>query len=203
MKALHSYIFSRNFLITNVPFYGNCFAFNTVYKNSRSKEKKAILSSISGPTFGLNIILALDQRNYMKNGITEQVNVIKNIITFVKMWNYLDGNNISNINYYSFLYLLKTGRATSCCSWSWGVAFSGWIWSGCESSDFYQTRYFGSNILIIMICSAVRNIMKFMIQFQYCASFHSFISRLNWRGKKLLMHPIVAAHGMALTTQNL
>ena len=79
LKFLHSYNFSRNFLITNVPFYGNCFAFNTVYKNSRSKEKKSILSSISGPSFGLNIILALDQRNYMKNGITEQVNAIKSI----------------------------------------------------------------------------------------------------------------------------
>ena len=95
-KFLHSYTFSRNFLITNVPFYGNCFAFNTVYKNNRSKEKKSVLSSISGPSFGLNIILALDQRNYMKNGITEQVNEIKNIY-YVSLTAELDGKHIHHL----------------------------------------------------------------------------------------------------------
>ena len=102
MKFLHSFVFSRNFLITNVPFYGNCFAFNTVYKNSRSKEKKSILSSISGPSFGLNIILALDQRNYMKNGITEQVNAIKSIyyVSLNMALNMME--NISIISYYDF-----------------------------------------------------------------------------------------------------
>ena len=60
-------------MVTNVPRYGNCYSFNTVYEKEQEKAMGTLQSSIAGPSFGLNIILALDQRNYMKNGVTEQV----------------------------------------------------------------------------------------------------------------------------------
>ena len=60
-------------MVTNVPRYGNCYSFNTVYEKEQKKAKGILQSSIAGPSFGLNIILSLDQRNYMKNGVTEQV----------------------------------------------------------------------------------------------------------------------------------
>ena len=39
------------------------------------------LSSLTGPSFGLNLIVALDQIDYMKGGITKQVKSIILIIT--------------------------------------------------------------------------------------------------------------------------
>ena len=38
------------------------------------------LSSLTGPSFGLNLIVALDQIDYMKGGITKQVKSIGLII---------------------------------------------------------------------------------------------------------------------------
>ena len=78
------YSIFRDFHITNVPQYGNCFMFNSRYnfkdsimydnKNNITKDtEKRRLSSLTGPSFGLNLIANLDQINYMDGEITKQV----------------------------------------------------------------------------------------------------------------------------------
>ena len=67
------FIFSRNFKPINVALYGNCFVFNTNYNIERDRLGGRRVSSLTGPSFGLNLIVKLDQINYMKGGITKQV----------------------------------------------------------------------------------------------------------------------------------
>ena len=68
----------------NVAQYGNCYSFNskynlqddTLYKvedNKHTDSGKRRLSSLTGPSFGLNLIVSLDQIDYMKGGVTKQV----------------------------------------------------------------------------------------------------------------------------------
>ena len=70
----------------NVAQYGNCYVFNSKYNHEddtlfKFKDTKYIstgkrrLSSLTGPSFGLNLIVALDQIDYMKGGVTKQVRV--------------------------------------------------------------------------------------------------------------------------------
>ena len=74
----------RNFLQLNVPQYGNCFTFNSkynvedtaIYKKENASYKdtgKRRLSSLTGPSFGLNLIVTLDLINYIKGAITKEV----------------------------------------------------------------------------------------------------------------------------------
>ena len=67
------FTFSRNFKPINVALYGNCFVFNTNYNEGRDRLGGRRVSSLTGPSFGLNLIVKLDQINYMKGGITKQV----------------------------------------------------------------------------------------------------------------------------------
>ena len=71
----------------NVAQYGNCYSFNSLYNMKddilyQMDGKKHVdtgqrrLSSLTGPSFGLNLIVALDQIDYMKGGITKQVKSI-------------------------------------------------------------------------------------------------------------------------------
>ena len=75
----------------NVAQYGNCYSFNSLYNMKddtlyQTKGKKHVetgqrrLSSLTGPSFGLNLIVALDQIDYMKGGITKQVKSIAQTI---------------------------------------------------------------------------------------------------------------------------
>ena len=68
----------------NVAQYGNCFIFNSKYnleddtlyrrdENQYTETEKSRLSTLTGPSFGLNLIVGLDQIDYMKGGITKQV----------------------------------------------------------------------------------------------------------------------------------
>ena len=61
---------------------GNCFMFNSEYNfndpimytnKTRKKNKSQRLSSLTGPRFGLNLIVTLDQIQYMEGAITKQV----------------------------------------------------------------------------------------------------------------------------------
>ena len=63
---------------------GNCFIFNSEYNFEdkmmyEEREEgyydtgKRRLSTLTGPSFGLNLILTLDQQNYMQGEITKQV----------------------------------------------------------------------------------------------------------------------------------
>ena len=71
----------------NVARYGNCFIFNSKYNLGddtlyvRNDDKyieteNSRLSTLTGPSFGLNLIVGLDQNEYMKGGITKQVQII-------------------------------------------------------------------------------------------------------------------------------
>ena len=64
--------------------YGNCFIFNSKYNleddtlyrrddDQYTKTDNSRLSTLTGPSFGLNLIVGLDQIDYMKGGITKQV----------------------------------------------------------------------------------------------------------------------------------
>ena len=75
----------------NVARYGNCFIFNSKYnldddtlyvKNDDKyiETGNSRLSTLTGPSFGLNLIVGLDQNEYMKGGITKQVKWIALII---------------------------------------------------------------------------------------------------------------------------
>ena len=83
----------------NVAQYGNCYSFNSKYNLKDDilyhiEDKKYVdtgqrrLSSLTGPSFGLNLIVALDQIDYMKGGITKQVKsialTIRSISRFLK-----------------------------------------------------------------------------------------------------------------------
>ena len=54
--------------------YGSCFTFNTEL-NKADDYAKFRKSSMTGPTFGLSMVLNLDQKIYLKNGITKQVRI--------------------------------------------------------------------------------------------------------------------------------
>ena len=64
--------------------YGNCFIFNSKYNleddtlyrrddDQYTKTDSSRVSTLTGPSFGLNLIVGLDQIDYMKGGITKQV----------------------------------------------------------------------------------------------------------------------------------
>ena len=71
-------------MVTNIAQQGNCFLFNSEYnfkdaimyeetKDAYYDTGKRRLSTLTGPSFGLNLIVTLDQLNYMKGEITTQV----------------------------------------------------------------------------------------------------------------------------------
>ena len=51
------------------PNYGNCYTFNSVRAN---ETRQPIVTSMTSPAFGLYLVLKLDQKNYMKNGLTKK-----------------------------------------------------------------------------------------------------------------------------------
>ena len=74
--------------MTNVAQYGNCFVFNAEYNiddsimymkdlNGYNDTGKRRTSSLTGPSFGLNLVLTLGKINYMDGEITKEV-----LITF-------------------------------------------------------------------------------------------------------------------------
>ena len=92
-------MFNRNFMELNVAQYGNCYSFNSKYNLQddilyQIEDKKHVdkgqrrLSSLTGPSFGLNLVVALDQIDYMKGGITKQVKSIALIIHPMSRFSY-------------------------------------------------------------------------------------------------------------------
>ena len=53
------------------PNYGNCYTFNSLRAN---ETRPPIVTSMTSPAFGLYLVLKLDQKNYMKNGLTKKGN---------------------------------------------------------------------------------------------------------------------------------
>ena len=63
----------RNFLNFSVALFGSCFTFNTEYNEKKDEAAGKRVSSLTGPSFGLNLILELDLFNYLKGNITKHV----------------------------------------------------------------------------------------------------------------------------------
>ena len=61
--------FFRNFLLISSATYGNCFTFNSVYANSTSSG--TLKSVLPGATMGLELVLNLNQKDYMKGILTQ------------------------------------------------------------------------------------------------------------------------------------
>lgn len=81
--------FYRYFYTRNVALYGNCFIFNAEYNADKDSLAGSRTSSLTGPSFGLNLIITLDQLNYMRGGITKQVceegDIISDLVKSVKI----------------------------------------------------------------------------------------------------------------------
>ena len=64
-------ILCRNFLTINVPNYGNCYVFNTAL-NPNDSFGGLRVTSLTGPAFGLSMVISLEQHNYMRGGQSKQ-----------------------------------------------------------------------------------------------------------------------------------
>ena len=62
--------FSRYFWQSNSPSYGNCYTFNSAMTDDDNGGQR--VASLTGPTFGLEMILNIEQSKYMENGLTKQ-----------------------------------------------------------------------------------------------------------------------------------
>ena len=74
-EKLCTTIFYRNFLNFSVALFGNCFTFNTEYNENKDEAAGKRVSSLTGPSFGLNLIVELDLFNYLKGNITKHVSI--------------------------------------------------------------------------------------------------------------------------------
>ena len=52
--------------------YGSCYTFNS-HLNEQDDHVSSRISSMTGPFFGLSLVMNLEQSNYLKDGITKQV----------------------------------------------------------------------------------------------------------------------------------
>jgi hypothetical protein len=59
--------------VFNTASYGNCFTFNTVLNTDADSLGGKRISSMTGPKFGLSLVLDLQQDAYLINGYTTQV----------------------------------------------------------------------------------------------------------------------------------
>ena len=84
-------------MVNNVARQGNCFTYNSEYnfedKDLYREEEdgyyetgKRRLSSLTGPSFGLNLVITLDQTNYMEGEITTQVCQLLKSVEFIELF---------------------------------------------------------------------------------------------------------------------
>ena len=74
-EKLCTTFFYRNFLNFSVALFGNCFTFNTEYNENKDEAAGKRVSSLTGPSFGLNLVVELDIFNYLKGNITKHVSI--------------------------------------------------------------------------------------------------------------------------------
>ena len=65
----------RQFWSNNVPNYGNCYTFNTYLSEDDLGGTR--VASLTGPDFGLSLILNIEQTNYMANSLSRFVSKIR------------------------------------------------------------------------------------------------------------------------------
>ena len=63
-----------NFVVESYPGYGNCFIFNSKINKNDSLAGKRTLA-LTGPTFGLSLVLNLNQKYYLRKGATQKVSL--------------------------------------------------------------------------------------------------------------------------------
>ena len=66
------FVFSRQFYLINTASYGNCFVFNYA-RNLEDFLNGYRTSSLTGPDFGLRLVLNIQQDVYMWNGHSRRV----------------------------------------------------------------------------------------------------------------------------------
>ena len=76
--------------------YGNCYIFNSKQNTKDSLAGKRSLA-LTGPTFGLSLVLNLNQKYYLKQGATPKVHKYS-----------LDRNKFFSWLYYICIYIYKT-----------------------------------------------------------------------------------------------
>ncbi len=62
----------RNFHLSNSPAYGNCYTFNTRLNPEDDLGGKRV-TSLTGPNYGLSVVVNVEQEKYLGNGRTKQV----------------------------------------------------------------------------------------------------------------------------------
>ena len=65
-------ILFRFFKLTQSATYGNCYMFNSKLNRDNDARAGRRKSSQTGPFLGLQIVLNIEQSNYMKKGQSEQ-----------------------------------------------------------------------------------------------------------------------------------
>ena len=71
-RFIFYFLFCSNFVVESYPGYGNCFIFNSKINKNDSLAGKRTLA-LTGPTFGLSLVLNLNQKYYLKKGATQKV----------------------------------------------------------------------------------------------------------------------------------
>ena len=62
---------ANNFWLTNSPNFGNCYTFNSGLNEADAFGGERV-ASMTGPNFGLSLVLNIEQHKYMANGQTKQ-----------------------------------------------------------------------------------------------------------------------------------
>ena len=104
---------NRNFMVESYPVYGNCFIFNSL-QNANDTLAGERLLALTGPTFGLALVLNLNQKWYLQEGATPKVSL--NIILVIAKFREL---SIFKVPFFSILFILiyyhYSGRSKNNC----------------------------------------------------------------------------------------
>ncbi len=73
MLTTHELLHSSEMKVWNTPGFGNCFSFNTLYYAKTDPDAGQRVTSKTGSYLGMNLVLDVEQENYMLNGLTPQV----------------------------------------------------------------------------------------------------------------------------------
>ena len=90
---------------------GNCFTYNSEYNfededlyreedDGYYETGKRRLSSLTGPSFGLNLVITLDQTNYMEGEITTQVCQLLKSVVFIELFDTFNEISINPYHYH-------------------------------------------------------------------------------------------------------
>ena len=93
--------YSSEFEVINTATYGNCFIFNYA-KNSMDSLNGRRKSSLTGPDFGLRLVMNMQQDHYLRNGHSQRV-----FKTQYFLLNYISQLEMRNLGMYGIKIKLK------------------------------------------------------------------------------------------------